>query len=245
MDFFKKILLVVLSALLISGCSSAFSGNSRYTTEQEDIFLKVNNYDGLINLYRDQLKKNDTPGTRLKLANYYYLAGDYTSSLYYSQLLSNEENPEVYDLQAKNQIALGDYSKAIQLTDRMLHINPHSAEAWNLRGIALALSGKMREGQLAIEKSRDLFMVDYIAVNNMATLAAMDKRYQDAVGLLLPQYLRGKKQPQLVHNLVLVLVKAGDRRYARTVIENENLSSNPDELMDALAAVNPYDRENI
>ena len=68
-------------------------------------------------------------------------------------------------------------------------------------------------------------------------IAMLDKRYQDAVGILLPQYLRGRKQEQLLHNLVFSLVKVGDIRYAKNIIQNEGLSSNPDELVDALARI--------
>ena len=124
----------------------------------------------------------------------------------------------------------------------MLQREPQSAEAYNLKGIALAQSGKLTEGYVAIEKSRSLFIADDVAINNMAMIAILDHRYQDAVSLLLPQYLRGRKQSQLLHNLVLSLVKVGDRRYARDIIQNESLSEKSDELIDALAMINPAEK---
>lgn len=239
MRHFKKIPLVLIGALMMSGCVIKTAANNADANYQEDILLKAKNYDGLINLYRSRLKKKDTPETRISLSRYYYLANDYKSSLYYLQPLNNTPTISLYILQAKNMIAMGDYTPAIRVTDKMLQKEPQNAEAYNLRGVALALSGKLEGGQRAIETSRQLFIADDVAINNLAMIAMIDHRYQDALGLLLPQYLRGRKQREILHNLVLVLVKVGDRRYARTIIENESLSTHPDELIDALAITSP------
>jgi tight adherence protein D len=128
------------------------------------------------------------------------------------------------------------------VAEKMLQREPQSAEAYNLKGVAQAQSGKLMEGLQSIEKARSLFIADDVAINNMAMVAVLDHRYQDAVSLLLPQYLRGRKQSQLLHNLVLSLVKVGDRRYARDIIINEGLSERSDELIDALAMINPTEK---
>ncbi|GLR07772.1 tight adherance operon protein [Mixta theicola] len=204
---------------------------------------KANNHSGLIALYRSQLKHKEDPQVRLKLAQYYYQTGDYKSSLDYLQPLYNQPDMEIYSLQARNRIALGDYVQALQVTDKMMQRAPKNAEAWNLRGIALALSGRQDEGQQAIKQSRTLFIDDEIALNNLAVIAMMEQRYQEVVGLLLPQYLHGKKQKPLLHNLVLSLVKVGNHRYARDIIASENLSDRPDVLIDALARIAPDAQE--
>jgi len=239
MRFSKRIVLLALSIVLLSGCLLRPLKTESEVNYQEDILLKAKNYNGLIAMYRSWLKKNDTPESRLKLSRYYYLAGDYKSSLNYLQPLNMKKDLRVSILQAQNMIALGDYAQAIRVTDRMLQQVPNNAEAFNLRGVALALSGNLEEGKRSIEKSRELFIADDVAINNLATIAMIDGRYQEAVGLLLPQYLRGKKQTQLLHNLVLSLVKVGDRRYARNIIESENLSRDPDALINAMSTISP------
>lgn len=235
----KKIVLLAFCSVVLAGCANRPAKTEAEVNYQEDILLKAKNYNGLITMYRSWLKNNDTADSRIKLSRYYYLAGDYKSSLYYLQPLNMKNDVRVSILQAQNMIALGDYGPAIRVTDKMLQQDGNNAEAWNLRGVALALSGKAAEGQQAIDKSRQLFIADDVAINNLAMIAMLDYRYQDAVGLLLPQYLRGKKQSQILHNLVLSLVKVGDRRYAKNIIESENLSNKPDELIDALAAISP------
>jgi len=238
----KKITMGLLCVALLSGCVQRTPTSTSDMNYQEDILLKAKNYNGLINLYRSWLKKKEDPAARLKLARYYYQSGDYKSSIYFMQPLFKTPDLNVYTLQAQNMIALGDYPQAIRVTEKMLQREPQSAEAYNLKGIALAQSGKLTEGYSAIEKSRSLFIADDVAINNMAMIAILDHRYQDAVSLLLPQYLRGRKQSQLLHNLVLSLVKVGDRRYARDIIQNESLSEKSDELIDALAMINPAEK---
>jgi len=236
MLFFRKITLFISVTLLI-GCVSPKTVSTTEANYQEDILLRVKNYSGLINLYRTWLKKKDDPETRLKLARYYYLAGDYKTSLYTLQPLINKPSQPLYQLQAQNMIALGDFAQAIRVTDKMMLRDKNNAEAWNLRGVAQALSGKLSEGKQSVEQARALFIADDVALNNLAMVAILDRRYQDAVGLLLPQYLRGRKDERILRNLVLSLVKVGDFRYARDVIRDENLSQHPDELISALKQI--------
>ncbi len=237
MRFFNKVSAIFFLCGILVGCVNRAPSTASEMNYKEDILLKAKNYDGLISLYRSWLKKNDEPEARLKLSRFYYQAGDYKSSLHYLQPLYKKSDIRVYTLQAQNMIALGDYAPAIRVTNSMLNIQPQNAEAYNLKGVALALSGKLSEASAAIEQSRAMFIADDVALNNQAMIAMLDKRYQDAVGILLPQYLRGRKQEQLLHNLVFSLVKVGDIRYAKNIIQNEGLSSNPDELVDALARI--------
>lgn len=239
MEFFKHMLMTLVAVLLLSGCATSQPKSNAELSSQENILLQSKNYTGLIKLYRGWLKDREDPAVRLKLARYYYQTGDYTSSLNYLQPLALKPDVEVYQLQAQNMVALGDYSQALRVTDRMLQKDANNAEAYNLRGIALSLSGKLQEGEQAIKRSRALFIADDIAVNNLAMTALLDRRYQDAVDLLLPQYLHGHRQPRMLHNLVLALVKVGNTRYADYVIRNEKLSSDPNRLIAALELVGP------
>ena len=150
------------------------------------------------------------------------------------------EKPDdtIYLLQIKNLIALKEYDKAIRTAEMLLQRSPESSDAYNLKGVALAESGRLTDGKAAIERSRELFIADDVAINNLAMIAIIDNRYDDSVRLLLPQYLRGRKGDRLLHNLVFSLVKVGDTRYARDIIESEKLSDNPDGIIEALNQVN-------
>lgn len=81
-------------------------------------------------------------------------------------------------------------------------------------------------------------------MNNLAVIAMLDNRYTDAVRILLPDYLAGKRGRLMLHNLVFSLVKVNDKRYAKKIIIAEKMAIEPDELILALSQVNrPYENK--
>ncbi|HHH1014443.1 TPA: tight adherance operon protein, partial [Yersinia enterocolitica] len=211
----------------------------------ESILLKANNHAGLITLYRNKLKVKEDESIRLKLANAYYLTGDSKSSLYYLQPISHKENASIYMLQAKNLINNNNNDGAKIVVSKLLAISPNNAEAHNLNGIILANEGEIHKSEIAIEKSRALFISDEIAMNNLAVVAMLDDRYTDAVRILLPDYLAGKRGRLMLHNLVFSLVQLGDIQYAKKIIVAEKMSDNPDQLVLALSQVASLRPENL
>ncbi|MFW5389549.1 tight adherance operon protein, partial [Yersinia sp. 2542 StPb PI] len=115
----------------------------------------------------------------------------------------------------------------------------------NLHGIVLANSGKVRKAEVAIEKSRALFIPDETAMNNLAVVAMLDNRYSDAVRILLPDYLAGKKSSLRLHNLVFSLIQLGDTTYAKKIIIAEKMAKDPDELILALSQVQSLQQERL
>ncbi|HEI6849782.1 tetratricopeptide repeat protein [Yersinia enterocolitica] len=236
----KKISITITALLftvVLSGCSTNNSISSKEFYYRESILLKANNYPGLITLYRDKLKSKEDDSVRLKLANAYYLTGDIKSSLYYLRPISHKENASIYMLQTKNLISNNDNAAAKIVVNKLLAISPDNAEAHNLNGIILANDGEINKAEAAIEKSRSLFISDEIAMNNLAVTAMLDDRYSDAVRILLPDYLAGKRGNLMLHNLVFSLVQLGDAQYAKKIIVAEKMAENPDQLILALSQV--------
>ncbi|HHH2004713.1 TPA: tetratricopeptide repeat protein [Yersinia enterocolitica] len=236
----KKISITITALLftvVLSGCSTNNSISSKEFYYRESILLKANNHAGLITLYRNKLKVKEDESIRLKLANAYYLTGDSKSSLYYLQPISHKENASIYMLQAKNLINNNNNDEAKIVVSKLLAISPNNAEAHNLNGIILANEGEIHKSEIAIEKSRALFISDEIAMNNLAVVAMLDDRYTDAVRILLPDYLAGKRGRLMLHNLVFSLVQLGDIQYAKKIIVAEKMSDNPDQLVLALSQV--------
>ncbi|HDL8432718.1 TPA: tetratricopeptide repeat protein [Yersinia enterocolitica] len=236
----KKISITITALLftvVLNGCSTHNSISSKEFYYRESILLKANNYPGLITLYRDKLKLKEDDSVRLKLANAYYLTGDIKSSLYYLRPISHKENASIYTLQIKNLISNNDNAAAKIVVNKLLAISPNNAEAHNLNGIILANDGEINKAEAAIEKSRSLFISDEIAMNNLAVTAMLDDRYSDAVRILLPDYLAGKRGSLMLHNLVFSLVQLGDTQYAKKIIVAEKMAENPDQLILALSQV--------
>ncbi|WP_016607239.1 hypothetical protein, partial [Yersinia pestis] len=112
-----------------------------------------------------------------------------------------------------------------------------------LKGIILANRGDTAGARTAIVQSQALFIQEDIARNNIAVISMLDNRYEDAVKILLPDYLSGKRNNLILHNLVFALIKMGDTRYAKNIIEAERLSDNADELVLALSQVDSFPQE--
>ncbi|MGE4710619.1 tetratricopeptide repeat protein [Yersinia enterocolitica] len=232
----NSIIIFLIFTFILSGCSNSNVSNKEFYY-RESILLKANNHAGLITLYRNKLKVKEDESIRLKLANAYYLTGDSKSSLYYLQPISHKENASIYMLQAKNLINNNNNDEAKIVVSKLLAISPNNAEAHNLNGIILANEGEIHKSEIAIEKSRALFISDEIAMNNLAVVAMLDDRYTDAVRILLPDYLAGKRGRLMLHNLVFSLVQLGDIQYAKKIIVAEKMSDNPDQLVLALSQV--------
>lgn len=180
-------------AFMINGCSWNNGMSKKEFSYRESILTKAKNYNGLITLYRNELKTKEDDDIRLKLANTYYLAGDTKSSLYYLSPIAHKPNESIYLLQAKNLINNNDDTAAKVVIDKLLVISPKNAEAHNIKGIIFANNGEINNAKNAIEQSRNLFISDETAMNNLAVIAILDERYSDAVRILLPDYLAGKK----------------------------------------------------
>lgn len=232
----KSTMAISIFIFIINGCKSN-TFNQKEFTYRESLLLKANNHGGLINLYREKLKTREDDTVRIKLANAYYLAGDSKSSLYYLQSVTDKKTEYFHLIKTKNLINQNETIAAEIAVKELLTIAPNNAEAHNLNGIVLADSGDMQKSEKAFEQARALFITDEIAMNNIAVVAMLDNRYTDAVRILLPDYLAGNRNSQILHNLVFSLIKLGDTQYAKKIIIAEKIATEPDELLLALRQV--------
>ncbi|WP_241608347.1 tetratricopeptide repeat protein [Rosenbergiella epipactidis] len=228
---FPIISLLVLS--LMTGCTSSGNGDysKKITPASEGLLLKVKNYTGLIKLKREELKKSNNPKVRYDLADYYYQSQDYRSSMYYLKpLLASGASADIYLLQAKNLSALGEYKKSLQFVDIALSKERNNSDGLNLKGVIQAQMGEMDSAINSFMQSRSGYKQEENVVNNIAMVYIIQKKYTEAVQLLLPIYLRGVNNSQIDHNLIFALAKSGDLRYAKDIIKKKSYSKHPDLL---------------
>ncbi len=240
-------LFFAITVSFISGCSepTATIGGQRFSLPRgagdEQLLLKARNYSGLISLKQQALKANDTPEIRYQLAEYYYLSGDYKSSLYHlNKLMGKNTATKVYLLQSKNLSSLKKYKEALNFVGMALNKDKNSGEALNLKGVIQAENGDLKSALLSFDAARNAYYQEESVVNNIAMVYIVQKRYHEAVQMLLPVYLRGYHNPQLDHNLAFALVKTGDLRYAKEIIKRGNYAKNPDMLVADLFRVQSF-----
>ncbi|WP_033137015.1 tetratricopeptide repeat protein [Aeromonas finlandensis] len=235
-----KTLILTASLLMLSGCSR--HGMAQLTEQQsnsyrEDILVRANNYPGLVDFYRAELAKKETPELSYKLAYSYYMIGNYTEALRYITPLLDKNVPQYHLLAAKTYVLSGSYGNAMHSAQKTIFLDPKNSEAYNIMGIANAYKGKVNESKEYIEKARANYIGDSTAVNNLAVLAMLSSDYQQSITLLFPEYMKGNRDTKLVHNLVFSLIKAGDRKYAKKIIEEEKIAKDADFLLNALSYV--------
>lgn len=242
----KRTAIAVLLCFL-AACSqnSTTIAGKRFSVSQgtadEQLLLKTGNYSGLIKVKQQQLKKNNSPETRYQLAEYYYLSGDFNSSLFHLQkLLAAGGGLKVYLLESKNLNSLKKYKEALSFVDMALNKNKNNGEALNLKGVIQAEMGDLQGALKSFELARNAYFQEESVVNNIAMIYIVQKRYHEAVQMLLPVYLRGYRNPQLEHNLAFALVKTGDLRYAKEIIKRGNYAKNPDMLVADLFRVESF-----
>ncbi len=206
---------------------------------RESILIKANNYQGLLQLYRERLKEKDDPETQLKVAEYYYLLSDYEASRYFLKPLLN--NPKLsekaYLLQAKNLLDIGDKQGALDAVNKVITKLPIDGTANNIKGIILAEQGDFNGAMNAFNMARKDLIDDEVVMNNMAMISILREDYSQAIDYLLPIYSRGINSKKIVHNLIFALVK--DKRYeeAEAILKKENMTETLDDLVESLEPI--------
>lgn len=246
MNIIKKLIssMCVLTAL---GCQSGLNSDAgAVDSQQEYILSKVNNYSGLIKLYRDKLNKKENSDDRYKLARYYYLVEDYSASrLYLKPLLKGNPTSDTLLLESKNLLEQGSTSSALSIINRVLTKDHGNGEAWNIQGILMAQIGDFEAASKAFDEARSRFVDEEIVANNMAMLAIMREDYNKARDLLVPLYMRGQTSTKMLHNLVYVLVKLQDFHGAESILNDKEMSNNKEGLLESLAYIKPHSKEDL
>ncbi|HHQ7228715.1 TPA: tetratricopeptide repeat protein [Salmonella enterica subsp. enterica] len=232
-----KLIITLCFIFSLTACNTNKGLNNN---DKEYILTKVNNYQGLIQFYREQLSKKDTTEVRFKLCEIYNKVNDIPSSQScLRELLNSSPTDKSYLLAAKNYLILEDDDSALVMVKKALEKEPNNGGAYNVRGEILARKGEYEEAKKDFEKARSLFVAEEIVNNNLAMLAILEQDYSLAYSYLMPLYSRGYNSPEIVHNLIFVLIKKGDYVTADSLIRQNSLDDTMGALASRLADINP------
>ncbi len=237
-------MLIMNIVLGVSACATQNKDNFANSSIEikEKVYNSMGNYSNLVKLYREKLanmqdKKSSAYYSYMyKLSKAYFDKEDYESALLYIKPLIEVKDyrEKALLLQLKSLVQLKQDIQALKIAQELIKINPQNADVYNSQGIAYAQLGQLAKAKDSFNKARSYFLNDTIALNNLAMVAIINEKYSEAIRLLLPLYSNGQRDQRLIYNLVFALIKAGDEKYAKQIIENENLNSNPSELIRAL-----------
>ncbi|HBC6427781.1 hypothetical protein EAJ18_19405 [Citrobacter amalonaticus] len=241
-----KRLLPLLMLAVLSGCTGGPT-NASDEEQKEYILTQLNDYQGLIEIYRNKLSVKDNDDERYYLSQLYNKIGDYSSSnIYLAPLVEKKGSKEYLLLKTQNLLELGKENEAQAILNEMLAHDDSNGELWNLQGILLAQTGDYLKATLSFEKARGLFYDEEVVVNNLAMMAILQGDYITARNYLLPLYSRKEYKPQTAYNLAYALVKSDDYESAKKIIIDDKLStSQPDALIASLAKLSPREHFKI
>lgn len=231
---------LLLLPMLIAGCQN--SSLNRNLDEEQKIYIHetTKNYGGLIELYKNQLKRNDTEQTRVKLARVYYLSIDYDSARQILRpVVPITKDDEVLVLYSRILYKLGKYEDSLNNLGKALELNVKNGEAYNLRGILQVRLGQYDAAYHSFNQSRQMFYDENKVINNLAMLSILDKDYNAAYNHLNILYRKGYRNSALLYNLLYTLVKLDKITLANQFCIEHKLSDRPVILIQELKNIDP------
>lgn len=214
------------SIVILGGCAGtrANNGYQKYpvqpssfdnaapldSNQKEQLMIKAQNYTGLIGLYKQHIKNNDSSSTRLKLAQIYHKSGDIDSALFQLNYLKShyQPNAEVYYLLAQCLHAKNQETEALKAINSGIMLAPDDGRNYNLLGIINANIGDLASAKNAFNKARSLMFSDNVVLNNLAMIDISEKSYKAAVEKLLPLYENGQADEKIRANLLIALARS-------------------------------------
>ncbi|MFM2589808.1 tetratricopeptide repeat protein [Vibrio sp. TBV020] len=240
----KKIITISFT-LFLAACSSTQS-SWQQDESKETIYQQTDNYVQLTELYKKQLKANDTNEVREKLSNSYLAMGDAESALFYIAPVAQKHSASVASLllQAKAYSELGQYPAAINSAKRVLEQAPEHAEAENLLGTLYGYSYQFELARGYFERAREHFYDAAVVKNNLAVLDIAQEQYKLAAQRLLPLYKRGQANEQMMANLTLSMAKLGHYEFVHSVLSDRYSKHQIQQIYRSLRNHRPYSAEN-
>ncbi|MDD9175395.1 hypothetical protein PVK63_10985 [Aliivibrio sp. S2TY2] len=237
-----KKLLLVSTVLLLSACSSRQYSESSLTQSKIDIYEQTQNYVALSDLYKAELKKEDSEEIREALAAALLHLEDPESALFY--LKPNIENGasfQSYYLQASALGDLGKYPQAIKAALLSLEENPDNPETENLLGILYGHEYQYEKSRKYFQKAQLHFYDSNTIANNLAVLDIAEGNYKRAAQRLLPVYRSGQANEQVMANLILSMAKEQNLEFIQAVLGDKHTKKEIERIYQSLQRFNSLD----
>ena len=185
-----KFMVVCSMLFFVVGCQN---NTVKYDmNEQQKIYINetTKNYGGLIEIYKQRLKREDTEDTRHKLARAYYLSNDFNAvKRVLEPIIKNTKNDGILILYGHVESRLGHNDTALEYLNRAIEIDSKNGEAYNVKGIVLLKKRQYDAARFAFHEARENFYDENKVTNNLAMLSILNKEYSEAYKQLNILYL--------------------------------------------------------
>ena len=200
-------LIFIMSIISLIGCTSNSSLSD--LRAKEELMVTAENYSGLVDIYTDILKSEDTIENREVLAHYFFLLKDYESSAFHLSNVINRGNvkSEVFYNQSLNYYMLGENITALELINSSISLQEENAKYYNQKGIVLSKMARYDQSIEAFNKARKLLYDNKKIKNNLALVYLKKGDYTKALSILMPVYLMDSNDKKTVANMIVIMAK--------------------------------------
>ena len=226
---------VFFTLLLLSGCAS----QNLVDTREQDLIV-INNHQGLISYYQNQLKSSPNDKVLItKIVETYFKLDDIESALFYSNHLIDlgYYDREFLYLAGNVYMASEQYLLAID-TFKAAQGNGYNKADLNISlGILYGYLKKFDDALDEFNKARLKGFDDVVIKNNIAVIYIARQEYNQAIAMLTPVYERVPDNERLRTNLAVALIKAKDYDNARKVLRNDYSDVEYSQLVSTIKAL--------
>jgi len=138
--------------------------NSAFPEARERLSMLLRSkedWDGIINLFKKELKNKDVPlGAIILSAEAYYFSGRSDSARILLQPLTELQDappPGVFDILGRIEMDAGYFELALHYFDRLIDLDPQSRVGWIFKGFAYFSMDSMSQAEKTFSKSLDMF----------------------------------------------------------------------------------------
>ncbi|MGF1748001.1 tetratricopeptide repeat protein [Vibrio cionasavignyae] len=214
-------LVVVLSGVLV-GCEST----KQPPSEQSIIagMEKVDNYDGLIALYKSKLQGGAQDDNAMEqLAYVYFEKGDIESSRFYTQYLTDKGlvNKELLQLQGQIEAESDRFESAIKSYNESISLGNTSGKVRVLLGVAYSKSDKFNKAKEQFNKARLRGYDDLVIKNNLAVVYLAEQRFELVIETLAPVLKEHPSNQTVKANLAIALLKLDKSEQAKALLRDQ------------------------
>ncbi len=213
-----KFYVILLSALLLVGCVS-----QAVPDKNEANLIAANNYQGLTEYYKSQLKTSpDDKALMVKLTGAYFKANDLESARFYTQhlLTSGYDSADFLYLAGNVYMASEQYPESIEAFEQA-HNKGYDESDLNVSlGIVYSNLSEFEKAQDQFNQARLKGHNDIAVKNNLAVIYIAKNQPEQAIKILTPIYQAYPDNERVRMNLAVALIKSEGYATAHQLLKN-------------------------
>jgi Flp pilus assembly protein TadD len=215
-------------SIFLYGCGMNPSIHS-YDEAKKEIMVKANNYAGLVDFYRKQLKRDDSSELKLKLGSAYYNMKNFEAASFHlskiddKSIKEKKELIQLFDMRSNIFYEQERYELCMQYINKSLKLNNNDPKLYNLLGLAYSKRGEYMRAKTAFSKARTFGYDDKTVLTNIAMVNMLEGNYNDAIDTLYHIWRgSGRLSVSLKQNLLMALAKMGRKFEFKKVMAFNN-----------------------